>query len=149
MLFAHVNIIANDWKALSQFYIDVFGCTVKPPVRKLSGDWLERGTGVKNAAIEGVHLLLPGYGTDGPTLEIFSYTGNLQIEPGPANQQGFRHIAFKVKDLKSVIKLLLEKGGSLTGEITEKYIEGVGTIAFVYARDPEGNILEIQRIAEP
>ena len=30
------------------------------------------------------------------------------------------------------------------GEITEKIIDGIGMLKFVYFRDPEGNIIEIQ-----
>ena len=42
-------------------------------VRDLSGEWLDRATGLKNAHIKGIHLRLPGYGEGGPTLEIFQY----------------------------------------------------------------------------
>jgi|GEM_PF-4690222 len=41
MRFARTNIAARDWEKLSQFYEDVFDCTVKPPRRKLSGEWLD------------------------------------------------------------------------------------------------------------
>jgi len=32
----------------------------------------------------------------------------------------------------------------LLGEISGKEVEGVGYITFVYAKDPEGNIIELQ-----
>lgn len=74
MRYIHTNIVAKDWKRLSEFYINVFGCcAVKSPERKLSGDWLDRATGLSGARLEGVHLLLPGFEASGPTLEIFSY----------------------------------------------------------------------------
>lgn len=81
MRYAHTNIAARDWKKLSTFYIHVFGCIVKPPERKLSGDWLDQATGLAKAELEGVHLLLPGYGDNGPTLEIFSYKDTHEREP--------------------------------------------------------------------
>ena len=71
MRFAHTNLVAHDWQRLSRFYVDVFGCTLVPPVRQQSGEWLERGTGVAGASLEGAHLRLPGAG--GATLEIFTY----------------------------------------------------------------------------
>jgi hypothetical protein len=71
MRFAHTNIAARNWKKLSDFYIHVFDCNVKPPERSLSGKWLDRATGLSNAELEGVHLLLPGHGDNGPTLEYF------------------------------------------------------------------------------
>ena len=77
MRFAHTNIISNNWKELVDFYIKVFQCVLVPPVRKQSGKWLEEGTGVVGAKLEGAHLLMPGYGVNGPTLEIYQ---NSEIE---------------------------------------------------------------------
>ncbi len=144
MRFAHTNIIAKDWKSLANFYIKVFSCTEKPPYRKLSGLWLDQGTGVENACLEGVHLQLPGYDENGPTLEIYSYGENIESKTNLSNQQGFRHIAFEVDDVQQVLASLLENGGSSLGELVEKSIPGVGLLTFVYAKDPEGNIIEIQ-----
>ena len=73
MKYVHTNLVCKDWRRLSSFYVETFDCQVKPPVRKQSGEWLDRGTGVIGASLEGVHLLLPGYGQAGPTLEIYQY----------------------------------------------------------------------------
>ncbi len=88
MKFVHTNIAAKDWKRLSQFYITVFDCRVKPPERKYAGDWLDQATGLFRASLEGVHLELPGF--------------------------------------------------------VERKVPGIGTLVFVYFKDPEGNIIEIQ-----
>jgi catechol 2,3-dioxygenase-like lactoylglutathione lyase family enzyme len=61
-----------------------------------------------------------------------------------ANHAGFTHIAFEVDDFDSVYKAALDKGAADLGHPTEKIIEGVGTLKFVYFRDPEGNIVELQ-----
>jgi catechol 2,3-dioxygenase-like lactoylglutathione lyase family enzyme len=144
MRYAHTNIAARDWKKLSDFYIRVFDCTIKPPERKLSGDWLDRATGLSNAQLEGVHLLLPGHGDSGPTLEIFSYKDTHDCGPVMANHNGFTHIAFEVEDVDKIFIDALKKGAAKLGEVTEKMIDGVGVLKFVYFRDPEGNIIEIQ-----
>jgi predicted enzyme related to lactoylglutathione lyase len=144
MRFAHTNIVAKDWKLLSDFYIEVFDCEVKPPKRKLSGAWLDDATGLKNAMLEGVHLLLPGHGENGPTLEIFSYNNTHVCEPLMANDTGLTHIAFEVDDVDRTLNSAVKSGGKLLGEITKKAVEGVGVLKFVYLRDPEGNIVEIQ-----
>ena len=144
MRFAHTNIVATNWKKLAQFYISVFGCVEKPPARKLSGKWLEQGTKVPLVSLEGIHLLLPGYGISGPTLEIFTFNEMVACEPGPANRRGLAHLAFEVDDVPETVEKMIKNGGSLLGSITEKQIEGMGTITFVYARDPEGNIIELQ-----
>ena len=144
MKYVHTNIVARDWQRLSKFYIDVFECREKPPARNLSGDWLDRGTGLSGASLKGIHLILPGYGDDGPTLEIFSYR-DMKDRPGTAaNSIGFSHIAFLVEDAEAVYEKALACGASALGEITVKDIENVGTLTFVYLKDPEGNIIEIQ-----
>ena len=144
MRYAHTNIIAKDWKKLASFYVDVFGCKVKPPERDLSGDWLDKATGLLNAKLKGVHLILPGYGEDGPTLEIFSYKNLHERIPLMANHKGFTHIAFEVDDVEITFAKALKNDGEKLGEIIEKEIKNVGVIKFTYLRDPEGNIIEIQ-----
>ena len=144
MRFAHTNIAAKDWKRLSDFYINVFNCRVKPPERNLSGGWLDKATGLKNAKLAGVHLLLPGHGDNGPTLEIFTYENTHECTSIMANHTGFTHIAFEVEDVETTLNNALSEGAGLLGEVTEKKIENVGILKFVYFRDPEENIIEIQ-----
>ena len=47
-------------------------------------------------------------------------------------------------DVEAVTRAVVHRGGSELGEITVREVAGVGTITFVYLKDPEGNILEIQ-----
>jgi predicted enzyme related to lactoylglutathione lyase len=142
--FAHTNIVARDWQKLATFYEHVLGCVPVPPERELSGQWLEDATAVPAVEIRGVHLRLPGYGSDGPTLEIFEY--NHQREPlKPAiNRPGLAHIAFAVDDVKAAQDAVIAAGGGTVGQIVSVDIPGAGEITFVYATDPEGNILELQ-----
>jgi hypothetical protein len=86
--YAHTNLIARDWRALAAFYERVFGCTPVPPERDLSGEALERGSGVAGASLQGVHLRLPGCGADGPTLEILLITSS-PSGSRRANRPGF------------------------------------------------------------
>jgi catechol 2,3-dioxygenase-like lactoylglutathione lyase family enzyme len=144
MRFAHTNIAAKNWKALADFYIEVFHCRVKPPERKLSGPWLDRATGLPNVKLEGVHLILPGYNDNGPTLEIFSYEDMQACEPCMPNRPGLTHIAFEVDDVDRTLKQALENGAQLLGNVSKMTVNGVCSLKFVYLRDPEGNIVEIQ-----
>jgi len=144
MRFAHTNIAARDWKRLSDFYIKVFNCKEKLPERNLSGDWLDQATGLTNARLAGIHLLLPGHGASGPTLEIFTYEETHESESVMANCIGYTHIAFEVEDVEITLKHALNNGAKVLGKVTEKIIENVGALKFVYFRDPEGNIIEIQ-----
>ena len=142
--FGHVNIITDDWKKLAFFYIVVFGCVPLQPERDLSGDWLDKSTSINDAHIRGIHLALPGYEEKLPTLEIFQYDKNVNSHPALANRKGFGHIAFRVDDVPKMTEKVLMNGGSQLGEIVETKIPGAGIITFVYVRDIDGNIIELQ-----
>ncbi|MEP2058394.1 MAG: VOC family protein [Maribacter litoralis] len=144
MRFAHTNIVSTKWKELVNFYIQTFNCMIVPPIRNQSGEWLEKGTGLKNAKLQGVHLLLPGYGEKGPTLEIYQYEEIEHNDAVPPNKRGYGHIAFEVRNVYETLATLQENGGSAYGEVTIKDIEGVGELTFIYAKDPEGNLIELQ-----
>jgi predicted enzyme related to lactoylglutathione lyase len=144
MRYAHTNLVARDWRRLANFYMEVFGCVPLPPERDLEGDWLDRATGLTGAHLRGIHLRLPGHGSDGPTLEVFEYDGSRpQSEPMP-DRHGFGHVAFQVDDVPATLERLLTAGGSRLGEVVRADIPGAGDLEVVYARDPEGNIIELQ-----
>lgn len=143
--FSHVNLISKDWRSLADFYITVFGCKEKPPERDLRGPWVDTLTNLEHAHIKGSHLLLPGYGEDGPTLEIFTYDTNREHGQKRINSEGLGHIAFSVEDVQACVDQIISHGGSLVGDIVDADIAGVGRISVAYATDPEGNIIEIQR----
>ena len=144
MRYAHTNLICYNWKAQATFYTIVFQCQLLPPIRDQEGGWLDKGLGLANAHLKGAHLLLPGHGENGPTLELYSYGEMVEQNLVAPNQRGFGHLAFEVDDVESTLNLLLEHGGSKNGEISERMVEGVGIITFIYTRDPEGNLIELQ-----
>lgn len=145
MKYVHTNIIAQDWKKLAQFYIHVFGCTKVLPERNLNGKWLDTVTGIDGVHIEGIHLRLPGYGDEGPTLEIFQYNSYKAVQFQKINRQGLAHIAFGVDDVDESLKAVLAEGGGKLSDIMRANIPGVGNITIVYAKDPEGNFIELQK----
>lgn len=143
--YVHTNIISKNWEILSAFYQKVFECIPVPPIRDQFGDWLDKGAGLKNAHLKGVHLRLPGHGDHGPTLEIYSYAA-MEEKPSLAlaNREGFGHIAFLVDNVQVICQKVLENGGQALGEITTNQVPGVGMLTFVYMTDPENNIIELQ-----
>jgi predicted enzyme related to lactoylglutathione lyase len=143
--YVHTNLIARDWKRLVRFYSEVFGCEPKPPERDMSGGWLDQLTSLQNAHLSGVHLRLPGYGDDGLTLEIFSYTQLVEPELPSANRCGFGHIAFAVDDVDEALQAVIAAGGSTVGNIVTTEVSGLSVLRVVCARDPEGNIVELQK----
>ena len=144
MKYVHTNIIANDFRKLAEFYKLVFNCQPIQPQRNLTGKWLEEGTGVSEVEIQGVHLKLPGYDENGPTLEIFQYNKAVKGGDKRINRLGLAHLAFHVTNIHDVLKKVIVNGGAQVGKMTSREIEDVGTITFVYVSDPEGNIIELQ-----
>jgi len=143
--FAHVDLVARDWKRLAAFYEEIFGCIRVPPERRLSGAWLDAATGLPGAAIRGVHLRLPGMGEGGPTLEVLQYAAEAERPPTATNRPGFGHIAFSVDDVQAALDSVVAAGGGPVGDVVTSEIPGAGAITFVYATDPEGNVIELQR----
>lgn len=147
--YVHTNLIAKDWRALAGFYQQTFGCVPVPPERDFKGEHLDAATGLRGAALRGVHLRLPGCGEDGPTLEIFNY-GVLRERPQPAvNRPGFGHIAFLVDDVSAAREVVLQGGGQPVGEIVTLEIATGARVTWCYVSDPEGNMIELQSWSEP
>lgn len=142
--YVHTNIVARNWRALAQFYIDVFDCKPVYPERDLAGEWIDKITNINNVKIRGIHLSLPGC-ENGPTLEIFEYEpGSVRRSDFPINRQGYRHIAFHTDSVENLLEKAVDHGGEKLGEVIEKNYEGAGILTVVYVKDPEGNFIEIQ-----
>ena len=143
--YSHTNLVASDWKKIAKFYVDVFDCIPVGPVRRLSGQSVAEGTGLNEPEIEGIHLRLPGFEEEGPTLEIFQYRKVHEEPEKLANSRGFTHIAFEVFDLEIVCAKVISAGGSLLGKLAKQSVDGVGMCTFVYVRDPDRNIIGVQK----
>lgn len=142
--YVHTNIIAKDWKKLSFFYQKVFGCKPLPPERDLSGEWMDSLTGINQVHVQGEHLLLPGYGEDHPTLEIFSYNEMQNENSKRINNIGIAHLAFEVDDVRKTLEEVMREGGGKIGDVVETIYPNNKKAIFVYATDIEGNIIELQ-----
>ncbi|HEY4768786.1 MAG TPA: VOC family protein [Candidatus Limnocylindria bacterium] len=142
--YGHTNLVARDWQRLAAFYVELFGCVVVPPERDYRGRDLEAGTGVRDAALRGVHLRLPGHGDDGPTLEIYTYEHGPQPLPTAANRPGWGHIAFAVDDVAAGRQAVLAAGGSAVGDVVTLETADGRSVTWCYVTDPEGNIVELQ-----
>jgi catechol 2,3-dioxygenase-like lactoylglutathione lyase family enzyme len=144
---AHVSITAKDLRRLAAFYIEAFGFVPHREEKGFSGEWVEKGTGVPGADFTRIHLRLPGAKEHGTELEIIQYSKAAEDSAPPAaNRTGLRHMAFQTEntgELASLYDRILEIGGGKLGEISEREIEGLGTVTFVYMTDPEGNIVEL------
>jgi catechol 2,3-dioxygenase-like lactoylglutathione lyase family enzyme len=142
--YVHTNLIAHDWQRLARFYTDVFDCRPIGPQRDQKGEWLDTATGVTDAHLQGQHLLLPGHETSGPTLEIYTYQHTQEQAEPVANRAGYGHLAFEVDDVAAALDQVLAHGGRRLGTVVKTNVAAVGNLQIVYARDPEGNIIELQ-----
>lgn len=142
--YGHTNLIAKDWRTLAQFYIDLFGCEIVPPERDFAGEKLESMTGLAGAHLRGAHLRLPGYGKNGPTLELFNYSELVEKPTRAVNRPGYGHIAFAVDDVAAARAAVLAAGGHALGEVEVLVTSTGGRVTCAYVTDPEDNIIELQ-----
>jgi predicted enzyme related to lactoylglutathione lyase len=146
--FGHVNVIADDWRRLADFYERVFGMRIVPPLRDYRGPDLEAGTAIPGAALRGAHLRLPGLGPDGPTLEIYQFESGPARLSAAANRPGYQHIAFAVPDVAAARETVLAAGGRSVGSIVTATTADGRRVTWTYVTDPEDNIIELQSWAE-
>src|SRR5438093_7551622 len=126
--YVHTNVVARDWKRLVRFYSEVFGCKPHGPERDMSGAWLDSVTSLRSAHLTGIHLRLPGYGDDGPTLEIFSYDQLIESGLSTPNRSGVGHIAFAVEDGYEALHAVVGGGGFAVGNVEAEEEGGVGAV---------------------
>jgi catechol 2,3-dioxygenase-like lactoylglutathione lyase family enzyme len=141
--YVHTNLIARDWRALAAFYREVFGCVPVPPERDYGGAGLDALTGLEGAHQRGVHLRLPGWGEDGPTLEVFELTPDFETSKA-IQRRGFGHLAFEVPDVLEAQRAVLASGGSRIGDVVTLTRADGWRVTVCYVTDPEGNALELQ-----
>ena len=117
----------------------------KGPERDMSGAWLDQVTSLRNAHLRGVHLSLPGYGDDGPTLEIFSYS---QLVEADADWKPVRVCPYRVCGRRcepGVADADRSRWRRQSERLPHTEVGSVGLLRVVYAGDPEGNIVELQK----
>jgi catechol 2,3-dioxygenase-like lactoylglutathione lyase family enzyme len=142
--FGHVNVTSPDWRRLAAFYTDVFGCEFVPPERDMRSADLDAATGLHDAHLTGAHLRLPGHGDSGPTIEIFTYD-LLDAHPDArVDRPGWGHIAFQVPDVPAALAAVTSAGGGRIGDLVTTRTSDGRQVTWVYASDPDGNILELQ-----
>lgn len=141
----HTGIVARDVEHLAAFYEKVFACVPASPPRSLTGDLVGRGVGVPEVELRGMWLLLPGHGNPPPILELFEYSKVQERDTPPPNQFGFNHISFEVDDVHETAGAVIAAGGSQLGEIVDYETPSGKVLRYVYMRDPEGNVVELEQ----
>ena len=143
--YAHINIVAHDWRKLCEFYEQIFDCKPYSSERNHHGKHIDELTGMQGVRVQGRHLSVPGHGENGPTIEIFTFSDNGEDSPRPLNRPGFAHIAFEVDDIEEKRNQIKHFGGEDYGNLVTIDISGAGKLSLIYMTDPEGNIVELQK----
>lgn len=143
--YRHTRVVTKDWKKLSVFYQKTFGCIPVNSEIDLKGEWFDKVTGLTDAHAVGEQLLLPGHGFGGPYLEIVTYDDIAEKKVNKINSRiGYAHLCFEVDNVEETYELLIAEGGGTNGTIVTKYYPELDNTAhLVYAKDPDGNSVEI------
>jgi glyoxylase I family protein len=137
----HVSLSTTDMDRLLHFYRDLLGLPqrldmqIKPgnkPFETIVGMSDTRG---RAAGLRAGNLWI----------EIFQYThpDPRPVEKRPACDAGIRHLCFDVTDIEAEYRRLSAAGVEFVS--APQQLEGAG-VCSVYARDPDGNIVELQEI---
>lgn len=136
----HTGIVVEDMEKSLHFWRDVMGL-------KVVADFWEEGEFINTAQrLNGVKLhMIKLAGPDGVLVELLK-DHNHPTPPPERNElcdRGIRHIAFTVGDAEEAWKILKENGcETLSSPITAPD----GKARLFFARDPEGNLLEIVQV---
>lgn len=143
MKLAHINLVARDADRLAAFYQNVMHCTLLRSPRKLSGEMVSRGNGLKNSEIYSIWLAFDGI--EYPFLEIHQHGELLERAAPRVNEPGYGHLSFQTKEIGQVLAKIIAAGGTQIGEMTN-FGSPEQPYFIAYARDPEGNILELEQL---
>ena len=141
----HVNLVVNDMAAMIEFYRDVLGLRLTRQA-VISGEWIDAVTGLPHVEAEVAFL----EASAGPAIELIRYRAPPGARPdrlGVSNTQGFRHIAFRVRDIDRLTAAMRGAGVEFISQIQQVPPTQVDYAdvrkSLLYCRDPEGNLLEL------
>ncbi|MGE4504009.1 MAG: VOC family protein [Desulfovibrionaceae bacterium] len=134
----HTGIVVTDLRRAAAFYAETFGFAEVSSARERGG-FIEGLVGLTNVELTWVKMTAE----DGSLLELLQYHSPRSPErPGlqEANALGCSHVAFTVDDLEATLDRVQGHGGD---KGTGVQASPDGKVLVAYARDPEGNILEL------
>jgi glyoxylase I family protein len=146
--FRHIALVVHDLEKMIDFYCQTLGFELKRRFEVKNEDF-RRGIGIAKAEAKAAHLTFPNSDVE---MELFQF-GMPQPEAPfmapSATQLGYRHVALVVSDLQGAYAELIDKGIKFLSEpITMRDPKEVAGFQFVYFRDPEGNIVELNELPE-
>ncbi len=134
----HINIVVSDLDGATRFFLDLG--FEKMTASRLSGRQMTTVTGLADIEAEYVALSLPGADTHLELIQYFSPPGGKDPELSKANRLGFRHLAFSVDDIETVVQMLKAKGVEFVSDIQTWKKTGK---KLVYFYGPDDILLEL------
>jgi catechol 2,3-dioxygenase-like lactoylglutathione lyase family enzyme len=135
----HVSVTTADITTSLAFYRDLLGIPVRA-VGELSGDEVERITGVRDARLLTADLDLGG----GQVLELVEYVGLGEGKALPLERAGSGHIGLQVDDLDAIHRRLLDAGVEVRSEpVTLTEAGDWHGVRCMTVLDPDGVAVEL------
>jgi catechol 2,3-dioxygenase-like lactoylglutathione lyase family enzyme len=146
----HVGITVPDLDAATRYFAETLGavriCEVLKSPR--SGRDMELMLDVPEGTVTvQIRHLRVG---DGPNIELFKYTSDVQRPPVRPTDYGLQHFAVYVDDIDAAAERVRKAGGRICGEIMvlPDYESGPGNRA-VYTQPPWGGSIELISTPSP
>ena len=133
----HIGIVVQDMEKSRRFWVDVMGLKVAVDFWE-EGDFIATVQNLSGVKLHMIKLSAP----DGSMIELLKD----ETHPTPPPERnalcdrGIRHIAFTVADVKESWRIMCASGCEV---LSEPVRSPDGKAELFFARDPEGNLLEI------
>jgi glyoxylase I family protein len=136
----HVGICVPDLEAAKAFYCDLLGFEYAWDIT-VSGEDLEKFSGIPNGSETCIQILLPGSGR----IELQQYEPMHRVGQSAINNQGLNHLSFEVSDVWADYERLKARGVKFSSEpITiDNPGHALHQMQYVYFSDPWGLTLEL------
>lgn len=137
----HISLATTDMDRLLAFYRDLLGLPQRLDIMIEPGNKpLETIVGMEN-----IRARAAGLRAGNVQIEVFQYIDPQPVAgvARPACDAGIRHICFDVTDIEAEYERLKSAGVAFISP--PQKLEGAKACS-VYARDPDGNIVELQEI---
>jgi catechol 2,3-dioxygenase-like lactoylglutathione lyase family enzyme len=143
----HVAVATGDLDRLVAFYCDQLGFTLLK-----QGSWeagsasVDRIVGLKDSAARTAVLRAGNL-----YLELFQYLsppGRPGEPDRPVSDHGYTHFCLDVTDIDAEYERLSANGMTFHSPPPTREELGNGSIRAIYARDPDGNIVELQEVLD-
>ena len=134
----HINIVVSSLEKTLTFF-KTLGFS-EGDSGKLEGSWISDIVGLKNVSADYVSLSLPDNLTRIELIQYHTPASERDHNMHLANQLGFRHLAFKVNDIDTVVEKLTSQGVELVGTV-QTYPKTGKKLVYFYG--PDNILLEL------